>query len=74
MVEWQKDGTVAIMIMNNGENRQDPDWTEAMLTVFSEIINKMPRYIKARTETGFYLKVTLFIIAHIACKAVPIIG
>jgi enoyl-CoA hydratase/carnithine racemase len=38
VVEWQKDGTVAIMIMNNGENRQDPDWTEAMLTVFSEII------------------------------------
>ena len=43
-------------------------------TVFSEIINKMPRYIKARTERGFYLKVTLFIIAHVVCKALPIIS
>lgn len=42
-------------------------------TVFSQIINKMPRYIKARTETGFYLKITLFIVSHVVCKALPII-
>lgn len=38
MVEWKKDGTVAIMIMNNGENRQNPDWCEAMLAVHAEIM------------------------------------
>ncbi len=38
MVEWRKDGTVAILIMNNGENRQNPDWTEAMLAIYAEII------------------------------------
>lgn len=37
-VEWKKDGTVAIMTMCNGENRQDPDWTEAMLATYAEII------------------------------------
>lgn len=38
IVEWKKDGTVAVMIMNHGENRQNPEWTEAMLTVYQEIL------------------------------------
>jgi enoyl-CoA hydratase/carnithine racemase len=38
IVEWQKDGTVGLMIMNNGENRQNLEWAEAMLSVYEEII------------------------------------
>ena len=38
IVEWKKDGTVAIMIMNNGENRNNPEWTESMLETYEEII------------------------------------
>lgn len=38
IVEWKKDGTVAIMIMNNGENRQNPEWTAAMLATHAEIM------------------------------------
>jgi|LSQX01.1.fsa_nt_gb enoyl-CoA hydratase/carnithine racemase len=38
IVEWKKDGTVAIMTMNNGENRHNPEWAEAMLAVYDEII------------------------------------
>ena len=34
-------------------------------TVFSSITSRMPRYIKARTEKGFYLKVFLFIIVYL---------
>jgi hypothetical protein len=41
-------------------------------SVFSSIISKMPRYIRAKTETGFCLKVLLFIIAHLACRALPV--
>lgn len=33
-------------------------------TVFSVIVSKMPRQIKARTENGFVLKVILFILAY----------
>lgn len=33
-------------------------------TVFSVIVSKMPRQIKARTEKGFILKVILFILAY----------
>jgi IS5 family transposase len=33
-------------------------------TVFSSIVSKMPRQIKARTEKGFYLKVIFFILAY----------
>lgn len=39
IVEWEKDGTVAIMIMNNGENRHNPEWTESMLATYQEIIS-----------------------------------
>jgi enoyl-CoA hydratase/carnithine racemase len=38
IVEWKKDGTVAILTMNNGENRHNPDWTEAMLKAFDEMM------------------------------------
>ncbi len=38
IVEWQKDGSVAIMIMNNGENRQNLEWCEAMMSTYDEII------------------------------------
>ena len=38
IVEWKKDGTVAIMIMNNGENRQNLEWAEAMMSTYEEII------------------------------------
>ncbi len=38
IVDWEKDGTVAIMTMNNGENRQNPEWAEAMFSTYSEII------------------------------------
>lgn len=38
IVEWKKDGTVAILTMNNGENRHNPDWTKAMMTAFGEIM------------------------------------
>jgi len=41
-------------------------------TVSSSIVNKMPRYIKARTERGFYLKVFLFIMAYLFCRCLPI--
>ncbi|MGE5370628.1 MAG: enoyl-CoA hydratase/isomerase family protein [Solirubrobacterales bacterium] len=38
IVEWKKDGTVAIMIMNNGENRHNPVWADTMLAVYDEIL------------------------------------
>jgi len=34
-------------------------------TVFSAIVSKMPRHIRARTERGFCLKVTFFIISYL---------
>jgi len=39
IVQWEKDGTVAIMTMTNGENRHNPDWAEAMLATYAEIMN-----------------------------------
>lgn len=38
IVEWEKDGTVAIMTMNNGENRHNPEWAEAMLSTYADIM------------------------------------
>ncbi len=37
IVNWTKDETVAIVTMNNGENRHNPAWTKRMLQVFDEI-------------------------------------
>ena len=33
-------------------------------TVFSSIVSRMPRYIKARTEEGFCLKIIFFVLAY----------
>jgi len=38
IVEWKKDGAVAIVTMNNGENRHNPEFTEAMLATHAEIM------------------------------------
>ncbi|HZK43400.1 MAG TPA: enoyl-CoA hydratase/isomerase family protein [Syntrophomonadaceae bacterium] len=38
IVKWEKDGTVAILTMNDGENRHNPEWAEAMLTTYDEIL------------------------------------
>lgn len=37
IVEWKKDDTVAVMIMNNGENVNNPEWAAAMMAVYNEI-------------------------------------
>lgn len=37
IVEWKKEGSVAILTMNNGENRFNPAYNNAMLGVFDEI-------------------------------------
>ena len=37
IVDWKKDETVAIINMNNGENRHNPDFAKAMLAVLEEI-------------------------------------
>jgi hypothetical protein len=41
-------------------------------SVFSSIVSRMPRYIRAKTESGFFLKVLLFIIAHLTNKSLPV--
>ena len=48
-------------ILNNTRNRIE--------TVFSSIVSRMPRYIRARTEKGFYLKITFFIIRPLSKPA-----
>ncbi len=37
IIEWKKDGTVAVMTMNTGENRHNPDFNRVILAVFDEI-------------------------------------
>ena len=37
IVTWEKDETVAIVTMDNGENRHNPDFAAAMLKAFDEI-------------------------------------
>ena len=39
IIEWKKDDTVAVMTMNNGENRHNPDFIRAILNAFDEIEN-----------------------------------
>ena len=39
IVKWAKDDTVAIVTMNNGENRHNPEFTEAMLSTYAEVIS-----------------------------------
>jgi len=38
LIKWEKDGTVAILTMDNGENRQNPVWSGEMLIAFNEIV------------------------------------
>ncbi len=38
IVEWIKDGTVAIVTINYGENRHNPVWAETMLATYAEIM------------------------------------
>jgi len=42
-------------------------------TVFSGIVSKMPRSIKARTQKGFLLKIVLFVLAFLVEKYSPIV-
>jgi hypothetical protein len=42
-------------------------------TVFSSIVSRMPRYIRASTEKGFYLKVFFIILAYLLNKSLPAI-
>lgn len=37
ILEWRKEGTVAVITMTNGENRHNPAFTEAILKAFDEI-------------------------------------
>ena len=37
ILEWRKEGTVAVVTMTNGENRHNPTFTEAILKAFDEI-------------------------------------
>ncbi|MBN1634874.1 MAG: enoyl-CoA hydratase/isomerase family protein [Deltaproteobacteria bacterium] len=37
IIEWEKDETVAIMTLNNGENRHNPEFIKAILNAFDEI-------------------------------------
>ena len=37
IIEWKKDGTVAVVTMCNGANRHNPDFANTMLQVFDEI-------------------------------------
>ena len=38
LAKWEKDGNVALLVMDNGENRQNLDFAEQMLAIFEEII------------------------------------
>ena len=37
ILEWKKDGSVAVITLTNGENRFNPDFNAAMLQAFDEI-------------------------------------
>jgi len=37
IIEWEKDDTVAIITLNNGENRHNPPFIRAILDAFAEI-------------------------------------
>jgi hypothetical protein len=42
-------------------------------TVFSSILGRMPRHLKARTEKGFVLKLFLFILAYMFNRSFPLV-
>jgi enoyl-CoA hydratase/carnithine racemase len=37
IIAWEKDESVAVIVMNNGENRQNPSFVKDMLKTFDEI-------------------------------------
>jgi enoyl-CoA hydratase/carnithine racemase len=37
VIEWKKEDGVAVLVMNNGENRHNPEFVSAMLNAFDEI-------------------------------------
>ena len=37
ILEWKKDGIVAVLTMTNGENRHNPTFTDSILNAFDEI-------------------------------------
>jgi len=39
VVEWKKEDTVAVITMNNGENRHNPAFARGMLAAYDEIVN-----------------------------------
>ena len=41
-------------------------------TVFSSITGRMPRHLKVRTERGFYLKITFFILSYMVQLFYPL--
>ena len=59
IVEWKKDGTVAIMILNNGENRHNPVWAEAMLSTHAEIMAD-PEIKSMQADYNFYFPLLLY--------------
>jgi len=38
VAKWEKDGTVAIVTMDNGENRHNPEFTKTMMQIFDELV------------------------------------
>lgn len=39
IIEWKKEGKVAVLTMNNGENRHNPEFVAAILGAFDDIEN-----------------------------------
>ena len=37
ILEWKKEGTVAVITMTNGENRHNPDFAAALMGALDEI-------------------------------------
>lgn len=38
IIEWKKDGTVAVLSMNNGENRHNPGFVKAMQQILDDVM------------------------------------
>ena len=67
IVEWKKDGTVAIVTMNNGENRHNPDFAEAMHATYADVMadaeikaivltSSDPKNFSLGVDLGWFLK------------------
>ncbi|PIE70092.1 MAG: enoyl-CoA hydratase [Deltaproteobacteria bacterium] len=51
VVEWEKDGSVAVIKLNNGENRQNPDFAKGLLTSLDAILEDKDIYATIITST-----------------------